>query len=174
MSTSTIPANSDLFLEYLNTCKGEVKSKSQEGYYHVDVVADAYNQGFNDGEKQAKEDFMNKMIAKEIEKFSQKANQIYILSKVVIDCLEKNHFEPDGLHINLKMNKPSVIISVKNELLNNDDFVNLAYEKAFENKDIYLKLFGETLDIGFVASNDLQINILKEDGFGYSEIYTAG
>ena len=64
-----------------------------------------------------------------------------------------------------------MIISVPSSFLNNDDFVKLAYRKVHENKNIYTSLFQEYLDMGIIASDNLNENLLKEDGFGYTEIY---
>jgi hypothetical protein len=60
MSTTpkTITTGSELFNNYLNKFKDEVRSKSSDKYYHVDVVAEAYSQGFSDGEKSGKKEFI--------------------------------------------------------------------------------------------------------------------
>lgn len=171
MSSKTLKSSSDLFNKYLDTCKGEVKSRGIEGYYHVDIVADAYNQGFLDGKKSGKAVFLENLISNEIEKFTQKANQIYILSKNVISFLAQKKFNVVALYINLNPNRSSVIISVKNDILNDDTFVEIAYSKTFENKKIFSKLFNEALDIGFLASDNLDEKLLREDGFGYIEKY---
>lgn len=75
MSSKTSPINSELFHKYLDSCKGEMKQKSTDGYYHVNVVAEAYNKGYSDGKKSGKKEFLKLIIANEIEKFTQKANQ---------------------------------------------------------------------------------------------------
>lgn len=164
-------SNSDSFYKYLDTCKGEVKSRSTEGYYHVNVVAEAYSKGFSDGKKSGKNEFIKLIISKEIEKFTQKSNQIYILSKNVISLLIEKDFIVSGLHIKLDNNRPSVIISIPNEFLNNDSFVEIAYSQVHDNKNIFTKLFNEPLDIGFLSSENLDDNLLKDDGFGYVEKY---
>ncbi len=171
MSVPVPASNSDLFYQYLDSFKGEVKSRSTEGYYHVNVVAEAYNKGFSDGKKSGKSEFLKLIVSNEIEKFSQKANQIYILSKNVISFLEERKFKVAGLYINLSPKRPSVIISVSNEFLNDDSFVEIAYSKIYENKNIFTKLFNEPLDIGFLSSDNLDEKLLKEDGFGYVEKY---
>lgn len=171
MSVEVTSSNSELFHKYLDTCKGEVKSKSAEGYYHVNVVAEAYSKGFSDGKESGQTEFMDLLISNEIEKFTQKANQIYILSKNVISYLKENKFDVAGLYINLSPIKPSVIVSISNDFLNDDAFVELAYQKIYENKKIYAKLFNEPLDIGFVSDDNLDEGLLKADGFGYIEKY---
>lgn len=173
MKTKVSYNHSDLFNKYLDECKGEVKSKSSEGYYHVDVVAEAYTKGFSDGKKSGEKDFIKNIISNEIEKFTQRANQIYILSKNVISYLNTKKYNISSLHINLTLGRPSVIISVNNDQLNDDTFIESAYSKIFENKNIYLKLFNENLDIGLVSSDSLDGNLLEEDGFGYIEKYQS-
>lgn len=163
--------NIDSFNAYLDSCKDDVQTKRFEGYYPVDVVAEAYTKGFSDGEKSREKDFLNSLISKEIETFVQKANQIYILSKNLISHLERHNFKAKSLHINLSLNRPSVIISLANEFLNNDDCVKIAYSKINENRKIYSDLFNEHLDIGLVANDNLNKKLLIEDGFGYQEEY---
>ncbi|WP_340064804.1 hypothetical protein [Ascidiimonas aurantiaca] len=170
--TNTINHNSDNFNRYLDSYKGEVQNKRSEGYYHVDVVAEAYKQGFSDGKLSGKKDFLDDIISDEIELFTQKANQIYILSKNIVSILQKNNFNANSLHINLSFNRPRVIISLPNKFLNDDNCVDLAYLQINENRKIFYKLFKENLDIGLVASDHLDENILQEDGFGYQENYT--
>lgn len=162
---------SESFQQYLKLHNEHVKDRGSEGYYHVNVVAEAYAQGFCDGEKSGKKDIVSEIVKQEIEKFTQKANQIYILSKRIISHLNKQSYKVSSLHINLNFKRPSVIISVSDEQLNNDEFVKLAYSKMFEVKDIYTKLFGEYLDLGLVSFDNLDKNLLKEDGFGYIEEY---
>ena len=164
---------SEKFNEYIQTCKGDVKNHSAEGYYHFDKVAEAYEKGFNDGQNVGKKTFLKSFIDKEIEKFTQKANQIYILSKKVISLIEENNYKVEALYIGLSFDKPSVIISVKNETLNNDEFTKIAYTRIFKVKEIYDELFDEVLDIGLVGSDNLDEEILKDEGFDYIEQYTS-
>jgi len=171
MSASITASNSDLFKDYLDSCKGKVKSKSADSYYHVDVVAEAYTKGFSDGKQSGQSEFMELIISNEIEKFTHKANQIYILSKNFISFLEKDNYKLTGLYINLTPSRPSVIISVSDKYLNDDLFVEKAYSKLFENKKIFNKLFNEHLDIGLLSSDSLDEEILRDDGFGYIEKY---
>jgi hypothetical protein len=173
MTTNTeVSGYSDTFLEYLKTCKGEVKSKSTEGYYHVDIVADAYNAGFEDGKKSSDTDFLKELINNELEAFSIKAQQSYILSKNLIDFIKEKGYKADGLYIRLTYNRPcSVIVSVKEDNLNQDIFVKEVYTKLHEFQNVFRKLYNESFDISLVASDNLCVELLKEDGFGYNENY---
>ena len=173
MKTIAIPTNIDAFNQYLDNCKEAVRSNPSEGYYHVNVVAEAYNQGFSDGKKSAKKDFTAFVVAQEIEKFAHRANQIYILSKNLINHLKEQGFQAKGLFINLSFKNPSAIIVVTNMLLNNDEFVEKAYAKMFINKNIFFELFHQTLDTGFIANDNLDEAALKADGFEYLEKYDA-
>ncbi len=172
METKVTKIGSESFHQYLKKHKAQVKDKNFDSYYPVNVVAEAYTQGFSDGEKSGKQDFISEIIKQEVEKFTQKANQIYILSKIIISYLNEKSFLVSSLHINLTFQRPSVIIAVSDKLLNNDDFVKTAYDKLFEIKNIYSKLFDEYLDVGLVASDNLDIKLLVEDGFGYKEDYS--
>jgi len=171
MDSKITKTGSELFQQYLTSHKDQVKDRSTEGFYHVNVVAEAYSQGFSDGEKSGKKDFISEFVKQEVEKFTDKANQIYILSKRIISFLSDKSFKVSSLHINLSFQRPSVIIAISDEQLNNDEFVKIAYSKMFEIKEIYSKLFEEYLDIGLVSSDNLDEELLKDDGFGYKENY---
>lgn len=170
MSTKA-KSGTDKFHSYILKYKDDAIAEGMEGYYHADIVAEAYTQGFSDGKKSGKQDFIAELIKKQREVFSQKANQVYILSHNVITFLKNHNFPINSMHINLNHNCPRVILSVSSDILNNDEFVEKAYHKIFENKQIFSKLFPEILDIGLVANDNLDMDLLKEDGFGYSEEY---
>lgn len=171
MTAQANTINSDLFQKYLTKCKDQVKTESAENYYPVNVVAEAYSQGFSDGKISGKKDFIDQIVKIEIEKFVQKSNQIYILSKETINFLLSQNFKVCSLHINLAQQRASVVISIPNEILNDDSFVEKAYSKIFEFKAIFCKLFNEPLDIGFVGNDNLVTELLAEDGYGYTENY---
>jgi hypothetical protein len=171
MGTSKIVTNSELFQQYLEKHKDQVRDKSSEEFYHVNVVAEAYNQGFKDGEKSKRKDIIDELVKKEIEHFTQKANQIYILSNRIISHLNENSYKTCSLHLNLTFQRPSVIIAVPADQLVDDEFINIAYSKMLEIKEIYTKLFNEYLDIGLVSSENLDEEMLLSDGFGYKEVY---
>ena len=59
------------------------------------------------------------------------------------------------------------------ELMVNDDFIEKAYSKIFENKIICSKLFPDSLDMGLVSSNNLDCQLLEDDGFGYTEKFNS-
>jgi hypothetical protein len=163
----------DSFQDYLKKHKEDVRDRGVEGYYHVDVVAEAYSQGFCDGKNSSRKDIISELVKQQLEKFTERANQIYILSKRIISHLKDKNYSVDSLHINLTFNRPSVIIAVPEDQLNDDDFVKYSYSKLFEIKDIYSKLFNEYLDLGLITSKDLDSSLLEEDGFGYKEVYSG-
>lgn len=163
----------DLFHTYLLQYKDQVREQGTDGYYHVDVVADAYNQGFADGEKSGKKDFLEQIIKGRVERFTHKANQVYILTQNLIKFLNDNKFNVDSFYLNLNPEHLKVIVSVNNELLLNDEFVEKAYTKVFEMQRIFSDLFGEYLDMGLIGSDELDVQALEEDGFGYSEEFCA-
>lgn len=103
------------------------------------------------------------------ERFTQKANQVYILTNVAIDYFRKNGYSVNSFFINIVHPNPQAIITVDNAQLLDDDFVQLAYSKLFELKKIFSKLFDNTFDIGLLASDSLDLQSLKEDRFDYSE-----
>lgn len=169
MKESLIKNGSDRFQTYLSQHKNYALSESMDGYYHADVVADAYSQGFNDGKQIGKQEFIDSIIERHKEVFSQKANQIYILTQNVISFIRSNGFPVNSVHINLNYGNPRVIIAVPNDTLNDDSFVEMAYSKIFENKEIFSRLFSDHMDIGLVANDHLDKDLLFQDGFGYVE-----
>jgi hypothetical protein len=167
MSANVKLSDPYLFQQYLDKYQGEIRDKGSDSYYHINCVAEAYNQGFEDGKKSSKKDFIEDLINKEIEAFLLKANHIYLLSKSIIKL-----FNANSLHINISFNRCSAIIAVNDESLNNDDFINAIYGEIFEAKKVYAETFNdEYLDLGVVSSENLDIAILEQDGFNYKEIY---
>ncbi len=167
MSANVKLSNPNLFQQYLDKYQGEIRDKGSDNYYHIDCVAEAYNQGFEDGKKSSKKDFIEDLINKEIEVFLEKANRIYVLSKSIIES-----FHANSLYLNISFNRCSAIIAVNDESLNNDDFINAIYGEIFEAKRVYAELFDdEYLDLGVVSSENLDVAILEQDGFTYKEMY---
>lgn len=170
MNTVVNKSFDESFQEYLSTCKGEVANQKKENYYPVNVVADAYSTGYADGQNKAIRDFLQDMLSKEVENFSAKANQIYILSKKVVRQIGPN---ADGLFINLSVGRPSAIISIPEVNLIDDEFVDKVYSYIFDLKTIFSRLFDETLDISLVSSDSLDVELLEEDGYTYHEKYNG-
>ena len=163
---------SDLFFDYLNQCKDKVQSSNTEDYYPVNVVADAYKQGYGDGEKSGKRNFVEMLLKNKIKNFTLQSNQIYILSQKIISSLKEKSFSVESLHIRLNQDCSRVVLSIKESLLLDDDFVERAYSKISEVKQIYKKLFDNNLDVSLVSHDTLDVHLLKDDGFGYSEVYS--
>jgi len=168
----TTKTGTDLFNTYLNKFKDEVRETASDKYYHVDVVAEAYNQGFSDGEKSGKKEYVSEIIKNRIEELTQKANQVYILAYRVISHIRSNNFRVNSFYINIFHTNPQVIIAVDDKLLLDDTFVESTYLKIFEMKRIFNDLFKVTLDMGLIGSDDLDIEALTEDGYEYSEDLT--
>lgn len=170
VSSSTHKNFDTSFQDYLKQCKGEVANQKKENYYSVDVVADAYSTGYADGQSKGISQLVQDILSKEMENFSAKANQIYILSKKVVKQIGSN---ANGLFLNLSMERPSAIISIPEEKLVDDKFIEEVYAYIFELKNIFSRLFDETLDISLVPSEGLEIELLEEDGYTYHENYHA-
>ncbi|MER2996144.1 hypothetical protein [Pontibacter populi] len=173
-ATSLKKSGTDQFHNYLVQYKDHVREQGSDGYYHVDVVAEAYNQGFSDGEKSGKKDFLDQIVKGRVERFTQKANQIYILTQRVVSFLNDHKYKVHSFHINLSTKCQKVIVSVDNDLLLNDEFVEKSYTKVFEMKRIFTELFEEEyLDMSLMGSNELDLQALEENGFGYYEILNS-
>ncbi|MFW5805139.1 MAG: hypothetical protein ACOCVX_01295 [Bacteroidales bacterium] len=159
------------FNDYISKYKEEARTKESKDYFHVDVVTQAFTEGYNKGKKIADSQFVNELINERNEKFQERSTLIYILSKKVVDYIKELKYSPISLHINLKTNRPSVIIAVPSKALLKDCFIDNAYEKLFEIRDTYEKLTNEILDIGYIGGGDIDKSLLKADGFGYSETF---
>lgn len=159
----------DSFNEYLSKYKSEVKRESADEYYHVDVVADAYQKGYVDGKKSGTKDLVNDVFQKHIEHFKQKSNQVYILTTRLISFLKEREYFAHSFYLDVNPTCPKVLIAVPDQYLLNDEFVKFAYNKVNELRKVFVELFGKNLDMSLVGSDNLDKESLQEDGFGYSE-----
>jgi len=138
MAESTFKkGSSDLFLEYLNKYKDEVRSKNTDEFYHVNVVADAYKQGFSDGTKSAEKDFMQQLIQSRLDDFIKKAQQVYILSSELISFLKEKGFSAEAMYICPSFSSPKSIIVVSEELVLNDEFNQTVYPKIYDFRKVF-------------------------------------
>jgi hypothetical protein len=159
------------FIDYLNNNIHLSSPTQLNDYFHVDVVAHAYEKGREDGENAAKDLFLKEITEKAFKSFTENATHVYLLSKKIIDYLIENKCKPCSLFININEYVPSIIISIPDKFLLDDQFIYLAYSKLFEIKNIYQKLNNKAMDIGFIGSENLDIQSLKADGYGYIENY---
>lgn len=161
----------DLFTAFIKDYKDLAKDKGTAEYYHVDVVIDAFNRGKVVGKEEGLEDYMKEVLLKKVELFQAKANQIYILSKKLISDIQALKHNACSLHININPNRPNVVIAVADDALLADNFVDTIYENMGSYKKIYFKLFSETLDIGLMSIENIDIDSLKDEGYAYHESF---
>jgi hypothetical protein len=161
----------NLFNRYLSKHQEFSKNtKISDLYYHVDVVADAYGQGLNDGKNIGKQDFIDKIMKSTAEKFAEKAHQVYILTKSTLSSIIKKGYDVNSFYINIFHSNPKVIIAVDNKYLLDDEFVEFAYTKIYEAKNTFSSIFENTLDISLAGTENLDVELLDQDGFEYSEV----
>jgi len=161
--------NLELFQSYLFKHKDDVRSTAAKNYYHVDVVAEAFSEGFSAGEKSGEKEFVTKLIKNRVDELTQKATQVYILTNRVITHIKSDGHKVDSFYINIFHENPKVIVAVENDLLLNDDFIESSYSKIFEIKRIFDDLFHVDLDMGLMGSSDIDLELLSDDGYEYSE-----
>lgn len=170
MSNSKILTGIGLFNDYLALHSDDAEtSKISDLYYHVNVVADAYSRGYNDGEKKAEKEVMALITKKAKERFIEKANEVYLSSKAMVNHLSLKQYKVSKIYINIFHRNPKVIIAVEDYMLLDDDFVEFAYTKINEMKSSFHSLFQSTLDLSLISSEDLDEELLSLDGFDYSE-----
>jgi hypothetical protein len=87
------------FLAYLNENIYRSSDSEKNEYFYVDVVAEAWGKGFDEGKKVAQKDFFNDLVTIESEKFMRKANMIYLLSKRLIEFFVSHDCKPCSLYI---------------------------------------------------------------------------
>lgn len=169
-STAEKTTGINQFNNYLEFHSADAKtSKISDLYYHVNVVADAYSRGYNDGEKSAKKEVMDLIMQKAKEKFVEKANQVYLSAKAMVSHLSEKDYKIEKIYINIFHKSPKVIIAIDGNLLLNDDFVEFAYTKIHEMQCSFHSLFQNTLDLSLISTSDLDEELLAKDGFDYSE-----
>lgn len=161
------------FQSYLRKHNDDVRSTAANNYYPANVVAEAFSEGFTAGEKSGKqagkEEIIAKLVKNRVEELTQKATQVYILTSRVINHIKKNGNKVHSFHLNIFHENPKVILAINNELLLNDEFIEDTYSKIFEIKRIFDEIFNVDLDMGLIGSNDLDLELLSEDGYEYSE-----
>jgi len=165
-------SGTDKFEAYLRDHQHEVRFDKAEGYYPVDVVADAYSQGFNDGQKKGKEQLIKIIKQKTLDDFKKRSNQVYILTTKIISQIKGNGFNVDSFFMDLFAHSPRVIVVVNDDSLVNDEFVTEAYKQVHSAQEIFSKIFtNDFLDISIMGSSNVDQDCLRAEGFGYSEIY---
>lgn len=160
----------DNFNNYLkNNAHNAESTKKSDLYYHVNVVAEAYSEGFQKGEQSGENNFADLLVGKLKDKIYDHLTQIYVTGKAISTYFAENNYKVNKLYINTSFNKPKIIISVPEEQLLDDEFVEFAYQKIHDMKCNFNAMFRNTLDLSLVESDNLDESLLISDGFGYSE-----
>lgn len=158
------------FNAYLEKNASQTNSaRLNDSYYHVDIVADAYNQGYVDGKRSSNEKFMDEFLEKMWERFVEKANMVYLFAKSLTDAFSLKKYSVDKIYINIFHRNPRVIVSVDASLLLDDDFVTFAYSRIYEIQKSFYSLSKCTLDLSLIGKDGIDEELLKQDGFEYSE-----
>ena len=161
---------STAFNNFLDAFKDSAREEISKNYFHVDVVAEAYSQGFKDGEDSSKKSFVNSLIEQQIEGYKQRYLQAYILTNKVINKLATIEKKANEFFINIHDSNPKVVISIPNQYLLEDAVVEIAYSEIFKAQELFNSIFTEhQLDISFVGSDNLDKDLLTSDGFDYFE-----
>lgn len=167
---SSMHPQSTLFNNFLDSFKESAKEEISKNYFHVDVVAEAYSQGFKDGEDSNKHSFIADLVSKQIEDYKRRYLQAYILTNKVLDKLASMDKKANGLYINIHERNPKVIISVPDNYLLDDEVVEIAYEEVFKSQELFRSIFDKyNLDISFIGSENIDNNLLEGDGYDYFE-----
>jgi len=144
-------------------------TKLNENFFHYDIVADAFNCGLEKGKQMKKEEAESIVINRLIDRFIERANQVYLSAKKLTENLAKENFHAKKIYINIFHRNPKVIVVVDENYLLDDDFVFFVYPKLNEMKNSFFKLFENTLDISLIGDENISEELLVADGFSYSE-----
>lgn len=159
------------FQNYIEHYVESAKTAETELYFHVDVVADAYSQGFADGKNIGTKEFIGSIITKHNDHLFHRATIIYSLSKLIIEDFVKKSCQPCSLFINVDDKLPSVFIAIPEKFMLDDDFITFAYSKIAEIRKLYKGTFNQMLDIALMIGENLDKELLKADGYSYQEDY---
>src|SRR5690606_6510294 len=102
-------------------------------------------------------------------KFVEKANQVYLSAKALVNHLSAKDYKVNKIYINIFHKSPKDIVALDGQMLLNDDFVEFTYTKIHEMQCYFHSLFQNTLDLSLISTTDLDEVLLAKDGFDYSE-----
>ncbi|MBD1434842.1 hypothetical protein H8B06_18610 [Sphingobacterium sp. DN00404] len=158
------------FNNFLDSFKDSAREEISKDYFHVDVVAEAYTQGFKDGEDSSKQSFVKDLIDKQIEGYKQRYLQAYILTNNFLNSIASNGTPAESFFINIHNSNPNVIVAVKDDYLLDDEFINYAYSNIFETQSIFSNIFKKHhLEMSLVGVENLDRDLLTCDGYNYFE-----
>jgi len=162
--TNTGTGEDQNFMEFVQGYTQQKQSDWKDGYYPADVVINAYEQGKKDGQKP-----LSDLIDSLVTRFTSKAVQAYTYARLLVSHLSHNNFQVEGFFVNIEKKTPNVIVVVNNQTLLNDEFVEIAYSKIAEYVKGYRNQFSEMFDMGLIGSDNLDQDLLYQDGYKYNE-----
>lgn len=158
------------FNNFLDSHKESARKEISNDYFHVNVVAEAYSQGFNDGRAKGEKEYIANIVELQLEDYKKRYLQAYILTSKVVDVLKAYDKKPESFYINIHYKNPKVIIAIKDDYLLEDDIVELAYKNIFEAQEIFNTIFQKYhLDISLVGFQNLDSDLLECEGYNYRE-----
>lgn len=171
MKTTCTADATELFQNFISHYKEYAITEPEEHYYHADIVAEAYKQGYSDGSVKGKEEFLKDLFNKHKADLLLKATTAYTYSKILIDYFLTLNCSPCSLYINVSTVTPSVFIAIPLDFMVDDEFLNKAYSKILDMANNYRTLFNNVLDIVLLPGEDLDTELLFSDGYTYNEDY---
>jgi hypothetical protein len=153
------------FIEFIHSYKSKVSQEPLKCYFPADTVVDAWQAGVENGQKESREKFFNDLVEKYFDKLLNAYSQ---LRGLIIDVKDKG-FEIDNLFVNPKKPASRFLISVKDKLLLDDKFIELIYPMIADITAKHQEKFNEYIDISLVGNEDLDVELLKSDGYIYDE-----
>jgi hypothetical protein len=157
------------FTKWIATRIDEAVSDFREGYFPIDVVISAYEQGHSIGLKKGESLGIENIKEQVRKKYYEKAQLAFQSISELIEIMIKEEKMPDKLFINHSIEHTSFILLMGEELIEDDEFYESIYKhsSAIENRTIQQDLH---INISFADDNvNTNYELLASDGykFGY-------
>lgn len=155
---STKDQISDTIINWAATRLDEIVFEPKDGFYSFNIVVDAYEKGAEE---------LNKIKQSYRDKYFYNAKLSTVAVKDVFEILSSNNVTPNKLFINTSVDGTHILLVLDKSSYQGDEIIDIIYEKF---ADLQMRYFNEekNIKIGLMCDSDkLDINALKEDGFGF-------
>ena len=147
-------------LDWASTKSDEVVLSPMNGFYPFHIVAEAYEKGKEDNEKQSREIVFNEFMTR-----VAKVNK-YILQS--LHYIKDNNFTPLQLFLNYDYNHAQALILIDESEHLQDSFIDTIYPLISKIELSSLEETNLNLDISFVDFNpDFDSEAVKSEGFSF-------
>lgn len=154
---STQESLSSTIIQWAATRTDEAVLDPTHGYYPFSIIAEAFEKGFEHGEKNLKEKVRGHF-------FSNAELVVEAINKIIVSFQNEN-FNPKKLFVNISFESAKIILSFDEATYITDAFLDFAYCLSSDTK---LEFFdkGLKLDVSYLIDSDfIDVSAIKSDGF---------